>query len=75
MNTPFEHIGKILFITGLFIAGIGALLMLSGKISWIGKLPGDIVIQKKHFTFYFPLATSILLSLLISLILYLVGRR
>lgn len=75
MNTPFEHMGKILFITGLFIAGIGALLMLSGKISWIGKLPGDIVIQKKHFTFYFPLATSILLSLLISLILYLVGRR
>lgn len=75
MNTPFEHIGKILIITGFFIAGIGALLMLSGKISWIGRLPGDIVIQKKHFTFYFPLATSILLSLLISLILYLAGRK
>jgi hypothetical protein len=54
---------------------IGLILVLSGKISWIGRLPGDILIKKKNFTFYFPLATSILLSILLSLILYLLGKR
>ncbi len=75
MNTPIEQFGKIILFTGLFIAVIGFIIMLSGKISWIGRLPGDILIKKKNFTFYFPLATSILLSIILSLILYLVSRR
>ena len=75
MNTGIEQFGKIIFFTGLLIAFIGVILMLSGKISWIGRLPGDILINKKNFTFYFPLATSIILSVILSLILYLLNRR
>ncbi len=71
----FEHIGKLLIIAGVVIIAIGALIMLSGKISWIGRLPGDILIQKKNFTLYFPIATSVILSILLTLILWLFFRR
>ncbi|MFN3479807.1 MAG: DUF2905 domain-containing protein [Thermodesulfovibrionales bacterium] len=67
-------IGKFLILAGLIIIVIGAILLLAGKIPYIGRLPGDIVIQKKNFTFYFPLATSLILSLLITFILWLIGR-
>ncbi len=70
-----QDVGKFLIITGIIIVAIGALLFVTGKIPWIGKLPGDIVVQRKNFTFYFPLATSILLSIIISLILWFFGRR
>ncbi len=70
-----EDFGKILIIGGLVIIAIGALLLLSGKITWLGRLPGDILIQKKNFTFYFPLATSILLSIVLSIILWLFLRK
>ena len=75
MNEGVQHIGKFLIITGIVIAAIGGLFLLSGKIPWLGKLPGDIVIQRKNFTFYFPLATSILLSIIITFIFWLLGRR
>lgn len=71
----FENIGKLLIIAGLFIIAIGALILLSSKISWLGRLPGDILIQKKNFTFYFPIATSIIISILLTLILWLFFRR
>lgn len=71
----FEHTGKLLIIAGLVIIAIGALIILSGKISWIGRLPGDILIQKKNFTFYFPIATSVILSVLLTLIFWLFFRR
>lgn len=71
----FEHIGKILILVGLAIIAIGGLIMLSGKISWIGRLPGDILIQKKNFTFYFPIATSIIISIILTLVLWLFFRR
>jgi hypothetical protein len=70
-----QHIGRFLLITGLIIAAAGGVLLLAGKIPWIGKLPGDIMIERKNFTFYFPLATSILLSIVISFILWLLGRK
>ncbi len=54
---------------------LGTFLYVSGKIPWIGRLPGDIIVHKKNFTFYFPIATSILLSLLITLILWFIGRK
>ncbi|MBS3907088.1 MAG: DUF2905 domain-containing protein [Syntrophaceae bacterium] len=60
-------LGKLLILLGVFIILMGLLLMMGDKIPWIGKLPGDIVIKKEKFTFYFPLATSILISLLITL--------
>ena len=66
--------GKTLMIIGLVIAALGALLTLAGKIPWLGRLPGDIYIKRENFSFYFPLATSILLSALLSLILWLFRR-
>jgi len=75
MNEGIQHIGRFLIITGIIIAAVGGVFLLSGKIPWLGRLPGDIVIQKKNFTFYFPLATSILLSIIITFILWLLGRR
>jgi len=71
-----EHIGKFLIILGIIIAGVGALLLLFRHTGFpLGRLPGDIIIQKKNFTFYFPLATSILLSIILSLILFLLTRK
>jgi len=70
-----HSLGKILIIIGIITVAIGGLLLLSSKIPWIGKLPGDIIIERKHFTFYFPLATSILFSIILTLILWLIGRR
>ncbi len=75
MTDGIQYIGKSLIILGIIVIVIGGLLLLSGKIPWLGRLPGDILIQKKNFTFYFPLATSILLSLLLTLIFLLFRRR
>ncbi|GBE00394.1 hypothetical protein BMS3Abin07_02445 [bacterium BMS3Abin07] len=75
MNIRIDNIGKLVFIAGLLIALIGIVLMLSGRIPWIGRLPGDIMIKKKNFTFYFPLATSILVSIVLSLILLFFSKR
>jgi hypothetical protein len=68
-------IGKTLIILGAVLIVIGGLLTLGAKISWFGRLPGDIYIQRKNFTFYFPLATSVLLSIVLSLILMLFKKR
>lgn len=68
-------VGKILVAFGLLIALAGVVLLLVGRLPWIGRLPGDIYIQRGNFTFYFPLATSLLLSIVLTLVLYVVGRR
>jgi len=75
MSDALQQIGRFLVITGIVIAAVGGLLLLSARVPWIGRLPGDIMIQRKNFTFYFPLATSILLSLVITFILWLSGRK
>jgi hypothetical protein len=75
MADGVQYIGKFLILLGLVVAVIGGLLLFSGKIPWIGRLPGDIIIQRRNFTFYFPLATSILLSVILTLIFWLIGRR
>jgi len=71
----FSGFGKILLIIGLIIAGIGTLLMLGGKIPWIGRLPGDFCYKGENVTFYFPLATSIIISIILTLILMFINRR
>ncbi|MDP2937955.1 MAG: DUF2905 domain-containing protein [Candidatus Omnitrophota bacterium] len=70
-----QEIGKTLIIFGIILIGVGVLLTFFNKIPFLGKLPGDIYIQKKNFTFYFPLATSILISIILSLIFWLWPRR
>ena len=73
---PFEDLGKILLFTGILIALIGIILVFSSKISFpFGRLPGDIVIKKGNFTFYFPLATCIILSIIFTIILSILFRR
>ena len=66
----FNQLGRILIFIGFFIVVFGVLFLLGDKIPWFGKLPGDIYIKKKNFTFYFPIVTSILISLILSLIFY-----
>lgn len=75
MVDSIQYIGRFLIILGIVIAAVGGLLLLSGKIPWLGRLPGDIIIQRKNFTFYFPLATSILLSVILTFIFWLIRRR
>ncbi|MEW6675671.1 MAG: DUF2905 domain-containing protein [Nitrospirota bacterium] len=70
-----QYIGKFLIILGIIIVAVGGVLLFSGKIPWLGRLPGDIIIQKRNFTFYFPLATSILLSLILTLFFWLFNRK
>jgi hypothetical protein len=66
-------LGKALIVIGVVVAIVGGLLLLGGRIG-LGRLPGDIVFKKGSFTFYFPLVTSILLSLLLTLILWIFRR-
>lgn len=67
-------LGRFLILTGVILALVGVLLLLAPKIPWLGKLPGDIVWRRGNFTFYFPLGTSILLSIVLTLLLYLLRR-
>ncbi|MGB7290838.1 MAG: DUF2905 domain-containing protein [Thermodesulfobacteriota bacterium] len=71
-----QSLGKIILVMGIFLVVFGSLILLSPKIPFIGRLPGDILIRRDNFTFFFPLATSIIISLIITIILNLIlGRR
>jgi len=70
-----QGLAKFLVIAGIILIGLGLLFCVFGKIPFLGKLPGDIYIQKKKFTFYFPLATCILLSAFLTFIFWLFSRR
>ena len=70
-----NDVGKALVVLGLLIALAGLLLVFVGRVPWIGRLPGDIHIQRGNWSFYFPLTTSIVLSLLLTLAFWLFGRR
>ncbi len=65
---PLPEFGKILIGLGLLLVIIGAVLVLAPKIPFLGRLPGDLVIRRGNFTFYFPLATSIILSIVLTLL-------
>ncbi len=71
----FDSFARLLIIFGLILAAVGGLLLFIGKIPYIGKLPGDLYIQRRNFTFYFPLATSILLSIILTLLFSFFSRR
>jgi hypothetical protein len=70
-----NSVGKLLIVFGLLIALVGVVLVVAGRLPWIGRLPGDIHIQRGNWTFYFPLATSLVVSLALTLIFWLIGRR
>jgi len=68
-------LGRTIIFLGVFLVLIGGLVLLAGKIPGLGKLPGDIIIQRKNFTFYFPLATGLLISAVLSLLFWLLSKR
>jgi len=68
-------IGKGLVFFGIVLIVAGVLIQLFQKVPWIGRLPGDIYIKKENMSFYFPLATSLLISLVLTILLNLFGRK
>lgn len=71
-------LGRLLVVAGLLLAAVGGLILFGGQIpglGWLGRLPGDVVVRRGPVTIYAPIATSILLSLLLTLVLGVVSRR
>lgn len=79
MRAAVADLGKILLGLGLVMVVLGGILLLAGnsagKVPWLGRLPGDISIERANWRLYFPLGTSILLSVVLSLLLWLFSRR
>lgn len=71
----FQPLGKILIIIGVFIIILGILFLFVGRIPWIGRLPGDIVIERKNINIYIPITTSIILSILLTIIFWVLSKR
>jgi len=72
---PFGELGKLLLVLGVVLAAAGAFLVFSGKLPFrLGRLPGDIAYQGRHGSFYFPVVTCILLSVLLTLVSWLVNH-
>jgi len=70
-----SDMGKLLIVCGLLIAAAGVVLTLAGRLPWLGRFPGDVYVRRGSWTFYFPLATSILISVVLTLLFWLFGRR
>jgi len=68
-------IGKTLILFGLILVILGVVFLFGGKLPWFGKLPGDIYIQKKDFSFYFPITTCIIISIILTMIFWLWKKR
>lgn len=75
LSGGLDSIGKSLIYIGLIIAAIGLILYFGGKYMNLGRLPGDIRIEKENFGFYFPIVSSIILSIVLTIILNLFTRR
>ena len=75
MIPGMDSLGRMLIVLGAVFLVLGGLLVLGGKLPFLGRLPGDIVIRRGNWSFYFPLATSIVVSVLLTLLLWLFGRR
>lgn len=79
LNIVFEEMmvvsGKALIVIGIVIVIVGIIVTFGPKIPYIGRLPGDILIKKENFTLYFPLATSVIVSIILSVIFYFFTKR
>ncbi len=75
LSSGFDFLARAMVLFGLVLVLLGVLFLVAGKIPYIGKLPGDIYIQKRNFTFYFPLTTSIIISIILTLIFTLFRQR
>ncbi len=70
-----EHVARYLIIFGVVLVALGGVLLLAGKLPWLGRLPGDFAFKGKRVTFYFPLTTSIILSIVLTVLLNIFFRR
>lgn len=70
----WDSLGKMILLFGVFLVVVGGLMLVGGKLFGLGRLPGDIFIQRGNFSFYFPVVTSIVLSILLTIILNLFRR-
>ena len=69
-----SDLGRWLIVAGVILVVVGAVFLLAPKIPWLGKLPGDISLKRGNFSFYFPLGTCIIISIMLTLIMYLFRR-
>ena len=74
MSADLHGLGRVLIVGGLALTLFGLFLVMGPKLPWLGRLPGDIIIRREHVTFYFPLATSLLASLIFTVVVWLIGR-
>ncbi|MBI3996399.1 MAG: DUF2905 domain-containing protein [Candidatus Omnitrophica bacterium] len=74
MSPDLQPFGRAVLMLGLCLVGIGVLLLVGPRIPWLGRLPGDIAIRRDGFSFYFPLTSCLLLSALLSVVLWLINR-
>ncbi len=65
---------RTLIVVGVLIAGLGVLLSFAGRLPWLGRLPGDILIRRDGFFLYIPLTSGLLLSLIVTVVMRLLGR-
>jgi hypothetical protein len=63
-----NDLGRGLIVTGVILVGLGLLILLGSKIPWLGRLPGDILIQREKYTFYFPIVTCVVISILLTIL-------
>lgn len=74
MSQDLSPLGRALIFFGVILTSFGLLLLLAPKMPWLGRLPGDIFVQRERFSFYFPVTSCLLASVLLSLLLWLAGR-
>jgi Protein of unknown function (DUF2905) len=69
-----EPIGRALIVIGVFITVLGAIMLLTPRVPWLGHLPGDIVIHREDLTIYIPITTMLIVSVVLSVVLSVIGR-
>ena len=72
---PLDDIRRTLLVVGVLIAIVGGLVLIAGQLPWLGRLPGDISVERDNFRLYVPLATCLLVSLILTVLLNLLARR
>lgn len=70
-----QDLGRLLILAGALAVVLGVVLVLAPRVPWLGRLPGDILIRRDSFTFYFPVVTSLVVSVVVTLLLNLFWRR
>jgi hypothetical protein len=70
-----NDLGRLLIVLGVVITMLGVVIVMVGRVPWLGRLPGDIHVERGNWSFHFPIVTSLLLSVVLTLLFYFIGRR